>query len=621
MSVESCQADLKAIAARTALEHGDVENALATARAALAENSSCRDALLVFAELAILGKNFALAQKLAADLARKNPSDGRTKQLAKRLSALSGKTPAPKHILLYTDDPGLGGVAQYNHALLLALVEQGYLVTCVQTESDTPLVREQRERGIRHRWLDYDTGREFARTQTDNVRAKRIFEGDRPDLIVFSDCCPFSNMAARDAAMHLGIPYMVVVGFVGAYLARDFPGVLEMLLPQHAWAKAVVAVSQENLQLLHERFGTLAGNSEVIHYGRPAKFFASTNAGVRHRLRAELGVPADAVICFTAARLTAIKGFGVQLQAMKALCSRKLANKLILVWAGEGDEKGRLAQEIENQGLADRIRLLGHRWDVADWYDAADIFCLPSFVEGMPLAIMEAMAKGLPVVASAVSGIPEELGDTGQLLPDPHVDLPAAVQTLAETLHAWTEDPGLRRKQGARCRDRAVKMFREEIMTGATLHLIKRVLMAAPAAAAQLHGADWASAPSPQAQAAQSKFWLRAGNQTKALRCASAALADDPTLVDALVVLAELALAHEGGAQAETMFRRARQISVNDATTEGGLAQALIVQSRLDEARDVLHAALRHAPKDARLLSIQAQLQEAEARLVVVASA
>ena len=111
---------------------------------------------------------------------------------------------------------------------------------------------------------------------------------------------------------------------------------------------------------------------------------------------------------------------------------------------------------------------------MADWYDTADIFVLPSELEGMPLAIMEAMAKGLPVIATAVSGIPEELGDTGKLLPDPTIDASKTVAELARTLEEWALDPALRQETGRHGRARAKAMFHEELMLERTLELIAR---------------------------------------------------------------------------------------------------------------------------------------------------
>lgn len=382
----------------------------------------------------------------------------------------------PGHVLLYTDDPEHGGVAQYNHSLMTGLVAAGHRVTCVQTQANGPLVQQQRELGIEHHWIPYDTKKEFARTVDDQRPAQTIFGVTKPDLIIFSDCCPVSNLAAREAAMQAGIPYVVVVGFVGAYLADRFKVVLGRLAAQYAAARAVVAVSQENLDLLRNRFGLAAQAGQVIHYGRPDRFFAPRDEAVRSRLRAELNLAADAVVCFTAARLENVKGYLYQVLAAKHLVSLPGNEALHFVWAGEGDQRGALEEAIASSGLTGRVHLLGHRWDVADWYDAADIFVLPSDMEGMPLAIMEAMAKGLPVVATGVSGIPEELGDTGQLLPAGTKNRSALISQLIRTLHFWTGNPNIRRAVGEAGRERADAMFRETLMLQRTLGLVQQQL-------------------------------------------------------------------------------------------------------------------------------------------------
>jgi len=382
----------------------------------------------------------------------------------------------PGHVLLYTDDPEFGGVAQYNHTLLLALARSGYRVSCVQSKSDSPMIREQAAGGVLHHWLEYDTSREFARTVNDPTKAERIFRAERPDLIVFSDCCPVSNLAARQVAMSRGIPYVVVVGFVGAYLAKNFAAQLPQLAAQYAAARAVVAVSKENLALLRRHFGLGADRGEVIHYGRPERFFAPRDPAVRARLRAEVHLPDNGIVCFTAARLTAVKGFNLQLQAARQLLGTKLGSRIYFVWAGDGELRGELEREVAALGLSRQVKLLGQRWDVADWHDAADIFVLPSQLEGMPLAIMEAMAKGLPVVATAVSGIPEELGDTGQLLPDPATDAAGVVRALVECIGTWAADPAKRIEAGRLGRERAVALFREEMMVNRSLALLQRYL-------------------------------------------------------------------------------------------------------------------------------------------------
>jgi hypothetical protein len=119
---------------------------------------------------------------------------------------------------------------------------------------------------------------------------------------------------------------------------------------------------------------------------------------------------------------------------------------------------------------------LGQRSDIPDLLTASDIFVFPSKAEGMPLSVMEAMAKGLPVIASAVSGIPEELGDTGKLLPDPNHDPQETVRELVDTLQAWAADHNLRTSVGQACHQRATQMFKEERMLAEHIALIEQAL-------------------------------------------------------------------------------------------------------------------------------------------------
>ncbi|MEO1145450.1 MAG: glycosyltransferase [Cyanobacteria bacterium J06638_22] len=388
---------------------------------------------------------------------------------------MSSSTP---HILLYTDDPGQGGVAQYNHAMLLALAEQGYIVTCVQSQADNPLVEARQQRGIPHSWLRYDTGQEFSRGTYDGSDAARIFQTLQPDLILFSDSCPASNVAARHQAIVQGIPFFMVEGFVAPTMTQHFAAppmaeqCLRVLFHQFEAAQDVVAVSQENLTLLHQRYGLASEKGRVIHYGRPATFFSPPDPAVRQRLRQELGIGETDILCFTAARLEQVKGHQYLLEAIAQLKTMPKWSRLHFAWAGDGQLRATLEQQIADLGVGDRVHLLGQRWDMPDWLDAADIFILPSHVEGMPLSIMEAMAKGVPVMASAVSGIPEELGETGILLTSPNEDPAATVQDLVQGIATWAEKEEARSHQGQLAHERAAAMFQLERMVNETLQVV-----------------------------------------------------------------------------------------------------------------------------------------------------
>jgi glycosyltransferase involved in cell wall biosynthesis len=379
--------------------------------------------------------------------------------------------PAGRRILVYTDDPDRGGVAHYNHALLLGLVAQGFQAHCIQPRSRGPLVQRQQQAGVIHHWLPYDTvGPLFARTLSDMATPKALFEAVAPDLIVFSDCCPVSNLAARHAALALRLPFIVVIGFVAEYLVNDARDFLGIIAQHYAQAREVIAVSEHNLGLLRSHFGLAAGRGRVVHYGRPAAFFAPPDPVRRQQRRAALGLAPEAVVAITMARLEPIKGYMHQLAAIRGL-DPGAPNRFL--WVGEGGQRVALEREIKRQRLQRQITLVGHQWDTPAWYDLADLYILPSEHEGMPLSIMEAMAKSLPVIASAVSGIPEEVATAGKLIPDPRTRPSDAVREMADTIKLWTAEPNLRRQVGAAGRERAERMFHEESMVEKTLQVIR----------------------------------------------------------------------------------------------------------------------------------------------------
>jgi len=143
------------------------------------------------------------------------------------------------------------------------------------------------------------------------------------------------------------------------------------------------------------------------------------------------------------------------------------------VIVGEGPERQRLEAEIRRLGLERAVVLAGDRSDVADLLARADIFVLSSTSEGMPLSILEAMAAELPVVASAVGGVPEavEDGDTGLLVP-PQDPVP-----LAAALERLLADPALRRRLGASGRARVREHFGLEAFQQAHVDVYRRELV------------------------------------------------------------------------------------------------------------------------------------------------
>jgi glycosyltransferase involved in cell wall biosynthesis len=148
-------------------------------------------------------------------------------------------------------------------------------------------------------------------------------------------------------------------------------------------------------------------------------------------------------ICLTVARLSPQKGHADLLQAIARL-PLSLRQSWCFVWAGGGELLERLRLQAEQQGVAQDIVFLGQTSNVPEWLSLADMFVLPSLYEGLPLALMEAMAAGLPCLATAIAGNQELLrqGENGWLCP---VQQP---QSLAQSLERLLTDEELRSRLG-----------------------------------------------------------------------------------------------------------------------------------------------------------------------------
>lgn len=159
------------------------------------------------------------------------------------------------------------------------------------------------------------------------------------------------------------------------------------------------------------------------------------------------------VVCV--GRLVPEKGQRVLLEAVADLAQRGVMMTLTL--AGDGPERARLEDLAESLGLSDRVSFAGTipHDQVRSLLGDKDVFCLPSFAEGVPVVLMEAMACELPTVSTEVAGIPEliEHGDSGLLVPPGRTDL------LGEALATLAGDPGLRRSLGRRGRQRVASAF------------------------------------------------------------------------------------------------------------------------------------------------------------------
>ena len=384
-----------------------------------------------------------------------------------------------KRILLYTDCPIPYGAQKIAHSLVRKMAEEGYRLTWVQHEASHHLIEERHRLGIDHIWLEDDYlyhPTKQVRAFVNHTEAQRIFEIVNPDLIIFNDGCAVSNLAAKQVASNMKIPFIMITHVVTSIIARVFKPYLHQLPDIYQKSQAIITVCNNNKLLLRKFFNLPDNIGKVIYNGLPAEFFTGTNFEVRNRIRQALGIPSSAIVCFTAARLDPDKGYQYQLSAIQQLMQSEIWPSLYFVWAGTGSLSNKIINVATGLDVNGHVKLLGERSDIPGLLDAADIFILTSQFEGMPLAIMEAMARGKPVIATAVSGIPEALGNTGKLLPDPTIEPQETIKELVRTIYKWSLDPALRHKIGQACKKRAEKMFREEMMVKQYLTIIESIL-------------------------------------------------------------------------------------------------------------------------------------------------
>jgi glycosyltransferase involved in cell wall biosynthesis len=200
----------------------------------------------------------------------------------------------------------------------------------------------------------------------------------------------------------------------------------------------------------------------VVHSGVDVEKFATADvdrAAVRKRLR----VPEGGLCIGSAGRLAEVKNFSLLLEALEIL-DEKQPEHYQLVIPGEGALKGILLDKSMELGLQDRFYLPGWFDNMENYYPAFDVFALSSKNEGMGRVLVEAMAAGVPVVATAVGGVPELLGDGeyGRLVPPGDAKaMAAAIQELAdsERLRQEFSEKGRRRAE-----DYTVEKMNEKLL-------------------------------------------------------------------------------------------------------------------------------------------------------------
>jgi glycosyltransferase involved in cell wall biosynthesis len=284
---------------------------------------------------------------------------------------------------------------------------------------------------------------------------------------------------ARPAVFHahLNWPLACRFGLVSAILASvpaivatehsfvEIPWRRSILAQQHiaAGVDRYIAVSHDIAARLRHNLGFPARKVQVVHNGISLRPF---DQAPDRALRAAWTGPTDRPVVLAIARLHEQKGLHYLLDAATEI------PEAVIVLAGDGPQRTALETQARSLGLGGRTIFLGYRQDIASLLANCDVFVLPSRFEGLPLSVLEAMAAGKPVIATAVGGTGEAVVDgvTGLLVP------PADSSALTRALRTILSDPGRGQQLGAAGKAQVCREFTAEIMVERVTQLYDEVL-------------------------------------------------------------------------------------------------------------------------------------------------
>lgn len=371
--------------------------------------------------------------------------------------------------LLEVVQPPDGGAAEQVMRLSLGAAQAGHDVT-VAGPPDAAMRQRLEAAGVRYAALPIVGG--MVAPRDDAVTARRLLsllsEGH---FELVHTHAQKAGMLGRAAALRAGVPAL--------YTPHSFVYRTQLVRPRRS-AKARFLLGREIERRLGRRTAAIVAVAEEERRAAIADAIApesrvhtilngvtcDTSAEPDPELRAFRG---DGPLLGFVSTLRDQKGLPTLLDALELLHSEGRAPRFAIV--GNGPLWPEVETRVSSGPLQDLVLLRPYEGRVEPYLAALDAFVLPSYWEGLPLAVLEAMCMGLPAVASAVGGTPEAVidGETGYLVP------PGDAKALAERLAAIAADAPARARMGLAAREAAASRFSVGRMVSETLALYERV--------------------------------------------------------------------------------------------------------------------------------------------------
>ncbi|WP_413717418.1 glycosyltransferase [Silicimonas sp. MF1-12-2] len=350
-------------------------------------------------------------------------------------------------MLYIIDRLGRGGAEKLMTVTLPELRRRGVTVELMffQQVSDSTIRDILEEQGIPLHFAPLDKIRRIDQILSIMGKIRAL----RPDVIHAH--LQFGTIISSFARLLLRIPAVTTIHVMDRFEADAHPSLRDRVVDigTRRILDRTIFLSPSSLAAARATTG-IGRNAIVIPNGIDIAKFST--GSVAQSLRRDCGVGAEGLLLTTVAILRPLKGLEHLVAAMPQIIEASPMTSLAIV--GDGPNRASLEEQIVALSLQERVHLLGFRTDIPEILAASDIFVLPTLREAFPTVILEAMASGLPVVASNVGGVPDIVDrDTGILVPT------GTPKTLADAICTLLEDTSLRTTLSGNARRKAVTEF------------------------------------------------------------------------------------------------------------------------------------------------------------------
>jgi len=369
-------------------------------------------------------------------------------------------------------------VKNFLRPLIRYLTGQGFDVTTACSEG--PYFPELREEGFHLKAIPISRSMNVLKHGVSSARLFRYLMKNRFDIVHVHT--PIASLIGRFASRLAGVPIKIYTAH-GFYFheqmepaTRRFHITLERLGAR--WGDYIFTQSNEDrFTAIRERI-TTPDRITTIGNGVDTDRFNPERISLEKKeaLRRELGIPSDAPVVGMIGRMVREKGYREFIEAAAMILKDRPGTHFLCI----GDElrsdhdasRGMFRSLIRELELEDSIHFAGMRSDIPELLSILSVYTLPSYREGMPRSIIEAMCMERPVVATNIRGCREEVvdGETGYLVPTR--DAPALAGAIADLL----KDPVLARDFGNRGRERAAHLFSEKRVLERQLKVYEKLM-------------------------------------------------------------------------------------------------------------------------------------------------